>query len=104
MPRKRLVTEQNAAIDEIDRKILRALCADGRVSFRDLGQRIYLSPNATAERVRRLRSSGVIRGFHTSLDPASLGLSLEAYIDVELQRGTSRAGFRGRSVETPRSG
>jgi Lrp/AsnC family leucine-responsive transcriptional regulator len=101
MPRKHLITEQNAAIDEIDRKIFRALCADGRVSFRDLGQRIYLSPNATAERVRRLRSSGVIRGFRASLDPASLGLSLEAYIDVKLQRGTSAQDFEAAVLKLP---
>lgn len=101
MPRKHSIAEQNAAIDEIDRKILRALCADGRVSFRDLGQRIYLSPNATAERVRRLRSSGIIRGFHALLDRALLGLSLEAYIDVKLQRGTSAQDFETAVLRLP---
>jgi|HubBroStandDraft_1064217.scaffolds.fasta_scaffold19626_3 Lrp/AsnC family leucine-responsive transcriptional regulator len=93
MLRKHPIAEKIAAIDAIDRKILRALCADGRVRFRDLSQRVYLSPNATAERVRRLQSSGIIRGFHASLDPVLLGLSVEAYIDVRLQPGTSAQSF-----------
>jgi len=101
MPKKQPVPENSPAIDEIDRKILRALCRDGRISFRDLGQHVYLSPNATAERVRRLRSSGVIRGFHASLDPALLGISLEAYIDVKLQRGTSAQDFETAVLKLP---
>ena len=101
MARRRSVPEKSAAIDEVDRKILRVLCADGRVSFRDLGQRVYLSPNATAERVRRLRSSGVIRGFHALLDPLSLGISLEVYIDAKLQRGTSAQDFEVAVLKLP---
>lgn len=80
-------------MDDIDRKILRELCADGRVSFRDLSRIVYLSPNATAERIRRLRSLGVIRGVHAFLDPVLLGLSVEAYIDVRLQPGTTAQSF-----------
>jgi Lrp/AsnC family transcriptional regulator, leucine-responsive regulatory protein len=93
MEKKEAQSVKNAVLDDIDRKILRVLRSDGRVSFRDLSQCVYLSPNATAERVRRLHSSGVIRGFHARLDPALLGLSLEAYIDVRLQSGTSAHNF-----------
>lgn len=101
MPNNRALSEKSAAIDEIDRKILCALYVDGRVSFRHLGQRVYLSPNATAERVRRLQSSGIIRGFHALLDPVLLGISLEAYIDVKLQRGTSAQDFETAVLELP---
>jgi len=91
----------NAAIDDIDRKILRALSEEGRLSFRDLSQRVYLSPNATAERVRQLQSRGIIRRFHASLDPALLGLGLEAYIDVKLQAGTSAQHFEAAVAKLP---
>ncbi len=53
-------------------KIIRALVADARLSFRDLGKRIHLSPNATAERVRRLQELKVISGFHAKVDRAQL--------------------------------
>lgn len=102
MVRNSPIAEENAAIDQIDRKIIRALRDDGRISFRELGQRVYLSPNATAERVRRLRSSGIIRGFHASLDPALLGLSFEAYIDVKLRQGASAQNFETAAAKLPR--
>ena len=98
---RRAIREKNAAIDDIDRKILRAVCADGRISFRDLSQRVYLSPNATAGRLRRLQSTGIIRGIHACLDPAMLGLTLEAYIDVKLQTGTSAQKFEATAMKFP---
>jgi Lrp/AsnC family leucine-responsive transcriptional regulator len=101
MPRKNKIAEKNSALDEIDRKMLRVLCADARVSFRDLSRKVYLSPNATAERIRRLQSLGIIRGFHASLDPARLGLSVEAYIDVRLQPGTTAHSFEAAAMKLP---
>ena len=91
----------NVAIDDIDRKILRALSEDGRLSFRDLSQRVYLSPNATAERVRQLQSRGIIRRFYASVNPSLLGLNLEAYIDVKLQAGTSAQAFEAAVAKMP---
>jgi len=80
-------------IDELDRKIIRSLISDGRISFRDLGERVHLSPNATAERVRRMQSSGVIRGFGALVNWSHLGYVVEAYIDVRLQPGMSTQNF-----------
>lgn len=88
-------------IDDIDRKIIRSLVADGRMSFRDLGERIHLSPNATAERIRRLRSKGVIRGFEAVVSWPHLGYVVEAYIDVRLQAGTSAQSFETEAAKIP---
>jgi Lrp/AsnC family transcriptional regulator, leucine-responsive regulatory protein len=46
-------------VDRLDRKILNGLVENSRISFRDLAQIANLSPNATAERVYRLRKAGV---------------------------------------------
>ena len=78
----------NEAIDKFDGVILRELQGDGRLSFRDLGERVGLSANATAERVRRLMSAGVIQGFHAQVNPAALGQSLFAYIDIKTGAST----------------
>jgi Lrp/AsnC family leucine-responsive transcriptional regulator len=80
-------------MDEFDRKIIGELAVDGRMSFRDLGKRIHLSPNATAERVRRLQAAGVIRRFRADFDPARLGFAIEAYIDVKMQPRTTAQSF-----------
>jgi len=88
-------------IDEIDRKIIRNLLADGRISFRDLGERVHLSPNATAERVRRLQSAGAIRGFRAIVNWPQLGYLVEAYIDVTLKPETSAQNFEAVLTKIP---
>jgi Lrp/AsnC family leucine-responsive transcriptional regulator len=72
-------------MDAIDREILSALVEDARLSYRELGERVSLSANATAERVRRLRESGVIAGFRAIIDPAAAGRTLVALMDVRLE-------------------
>ena len=49
-----------------------------------LGARVHLSPNAAADRVRRLLRSGVVKGFTTVIDQGRLGRTLEAVIDVRV--------------------
>ena len=87
-------TSKKSAIDDIDRKILSELVRDGRTSFRDLANHVHLSPNATAERVRRLESIGAIRSFRTDVDRTFLGFPAEAYIDVKLSPGTTAESFQ----------
>jgi Lrp/AsnC family transcriptional regulator, leucine-responsive regulatory protein len=84
---------KNNVIDERDRIILSALVKDGRASFKELGAKIALSPNAAAERVNRLLAAGVIRGFSATVDPGALGFGLQAFIDVKLQQGVSMETF-----------
>jgi len=73
-----------AALDQIDNEILSILRDDGRIGWSELGARVHLSPNAVAERVRRLRRAGVIRRFSAEIDPAAFGRTLEAVIDVRV--------------------
>jgi Lrp/AsnC family leucine-responsive transcriptional regulator len=75
---------ESSALDDIDREIIGALVKDARMSYRELGVRVSLSPNATAERVRRLRANGVISGFRAVLNPAAAGRTLVALIEVRL--------------------
>ena len=80
-------------MDKIDREILGILTTDGRCGYRELGERVHLSANAVAERVRRLVRNGTIRSFRAEVDPAALGLTVEAQIDVKLRPSTSAAEF-----------
>jgi Lrp/AsnC family transcriptional regulator, leucine-responsive regulatory protein len=88
-------------MDVIDRVILRELVRDGRLSFRDLAERIRLSPTATAERVRRLQESGVISGFRAELDLVALGRPLRAFIDVRLRPGPDHAELEAGLLSLP---
>ena len=75
---------KTSVLDPIDREIIGALVKNARISYRELGQQVALSANATAERVRRLRERGVIAGFRAVIDPAAAGRTLVAIVDVRL--------------------
>jgi Lrp/AsnC family transcriptional regulator, leucine-responsive regulatory protein len=86
-------------MDAIDSEILRLLRDDARISWRDLGAAVGLSANAAADRVRRLRRSGVITRFVALVDPAAGGRRLEALVGVTLANGTESDDF-ARDVAT----
>lgn len=69
-------------IDAIDHKILALLSENGRESFAALGQRVGLSTAATKRRVDRLKADGVIRRFRVEVDPAALGWTIEAFVEL----------------------
>ncbi len=69
-------------IDPINRRILEELAADGRLSMRELGERIDLSGPATTERVRRLERDGVIRGYRAIVDPDAFGYPMLVVIRI----------------------
>jgi Lrp/AsnC family transcriptional regulator, leucine-responsive regulatory protein len=70
-------------LDQIDRKIIGELVADGRLSMAELGRRVNLSPPATSERLQRLVDVGIITGFCAVIDPRALGYQLSAIIRVK---------------------
>ncbi|HXO08421.1 MAG TPA: Lrp/AsnC family transcriptional regulator [Solirubrobacteraceae bacterium] len=67
-------------LDPINRRILGELQNDGRLSVAELARRLHLSPPAVAERLSKLESAGVIRGYHADVDPAAAGYSLSVII------------------------
>ena len=71
-------------IDDLDRAIIRRLERDGRLSYRDLGNEVGLSPNATGARVARLVDEGIITGIHARVDHSLIGRPLEGYVDCWL--------------------
>jgi DNA-binding Lrp family transcriptional regulator len=74
-----------AALDEIDRKIVELLAADARMPNNALAERIGIAPSTCLGRVRALRDSGVIRGYHADIDPSALGRPIQAIVTVRLQ-------------------
>jgi len=73
------------ALDEIDLAILRELEADGRISNKDLADKVGVAPSTCHARMRVLRENGVIRGFAAEVDPEAVGRGLQAIIAVRLQ-------------------
>lgn len=80
-----------AGLDQIDRKILRELASEGRISNIELADRVGLSPSACLRRVQELERSGVIKGYRAVVDPAKLGLTFLAYVTVGLSSHTKKS-------------
>ena len=72
-------------MDALDREVLLALQADGRMSNLALARKLGLSPSAMLGRVRRLERSGAIRGYRAVIDPAALGITLRALVVARLR-------------------
>ena len=80
-------------LDKIDREIIELLRSDARLSYRELGERVCLSANTVADRVRRLVGERVLQGFGARVDFAALGLAVQAFIDVKMLPGTTAEHF-----------
>jgi DNA-binding Lrp family transcriptional regulator len=79
-----------AALDDIDRAILRNLEADGRLSMRTLAERVRVSRSNVYARVERLISEGVITGFTIRTDPVRAGLGTTAYVLLDVDQTSWR--------------
>lgn len=78
-------------LDRIDRRILRAVQEDCRISVIELAGKVGLSPSACHRRVKLLEERGVITRYAATLDRVALGLSMEFFIDVSLVSQSSGA-------------
>lgn len=88
-------------MDEIDTQILSILSENGRASFASIGEAVGLSPHGTADRVRRLERDGVILGYTARVDPAEVGRSLEALVDIRLLPSTDPDEFERAALRLP---
>ncbi|MBY0338424.1 MAG: Lrp/AsnC family transcriptional regulator [Acetobacteraceae bacterium] len=90
-------------MDAIDRRILRALAQEARLSNTELAERVGLSPSPCWTRVKRLEQAGVIRGYRAELDQGALGLPDTVIIEVMTEKHdeTSLAAFEQAIAATP---
>lgn len=75
-------------LDRTDRRILELMQRNGRISNLELAERIGLSPSPCSRRVKALEDAGLIADHVTLLNANKLGLSLQAYIHISLDRHT----------------
>ena len=76
-------------IDDTDRRLLRLLQNDARMSITELAERVNLSATPCARRLKRLEDSGVITGYHTQTNAQKLGYPLAVFIAISMDRHTA---------------
>ncbi|MDO5609343.1 MAG: Lrp/AsnC family transcriptional regulator [Pseudomonadota bacterium] len=73
-------------LDRIDTALLRLLLKNARLPNKDLAEKTGIAPSTALERVRKLHESKTILGYHAEIDPAALGIALQAMVAVRLAR------------------
>lgn len=73
---------EQLSIDEVDKRILKFLIWDARLSYRAIARQAKLSTTTVIERLKKLKTSGVIKGYSVNLDPKKLGYELSAIIEL----------------------
>ncbi|MCB1398711.1 MAG: Lrp/AsnC family transcriptional regulator [Rhodobacteraceae bacterium] len=93
----------NTKLDEIDRKILAELQADGRMTNVELAKRVGISAPPCLRRVRTLEEAGYIRGYHADVNPRELGFEVQVFAMVRLhsQAETDLSAFEARCRAWP---
>ncbi len=71
-----------------DLRILRVLQSEGRISNVDLAERVGMSPSPCLRRVKRLEKEGVIKGYAAVIELKAVGLGVEAFAQVNIERHT----------------
>jgi Lrp/AsnC family leucine-responsive transcriptional regulator len=78
-------------LDRTDLAMLAVLQTDGRISNAELAERVNLSASACLRRLQRLEGAGVIAGYAALVEPARVGLGLQAFVRVQLARHDAEA-------------
>ena len=90
-------------LDKIDRKILRILQSDGRITTKELASKLHLTNTPVYERVRKLEKTGIIEKYVAVLNPEKLDRNMVIFIDVNLKKHTKEVvdNFRDAVLEFP---
>lgn len=75
-------TSERLSIDDIDKRILRFLVWDARLSYREIARQAKLSTTTVIERLKKMKTNGVISGYSVNLDSKKLGYELTAIIEL----------------------
>lgn len=75
------------ALDEIDKRLLRELLIDSKRSYRELARKIGVSTATVINRIQRLESSGVIRGYTITIDHERIGFELTVVTEITVSKG-----------------
>lgn len=70
------------SLDSVDVELLQILHEDARTPIAEIARALSMSAPSVSERLRRLRESGVIRGFTIEIDPTLLGYELSLYVRI----------------------
>jgi len=91
----------NRKIDKLDLEILNILQGDGKVSNAEIARKVGKAPSAVLERVRKLKQSGIIKGYECIVDHKALGSGLTAFTSIRVEEGVGATEVGHKLAEFP---
>ncbi len=77
---------ESIPLDRTDLRLLALLQREGRAANTDIAAQVNLSPSACLRRIQRLEAAGAISGYAALVDPKAVGLGLQAFVRVQLEK------------------
>jgi DNA-binding Lrp family transcriptional regulator len=88
-------------LDDVDSRLLAALQRDAHLTAQELGEMLHLSPSQIGRRRQRLEADGYVIGYAARLDPARIGLVVQAFVEVQMNsHGPEQAKTFARLIDT----
>lgn len=84
-----MVKAAEIALSAVDRKILRALQEDGRMTIQAIADRVGLSASPCLRRIRQMEAAGIITAYSATVDQKAVGLPVSVFISIKLERQRS---------------
>lgn len=81
------LTDPAGLLDAVNRRLLRELAADPRITMSALARQVGMSAPAVSERIQRLERAGVITGYRADISPAALGLPVTVFVRIRPTAG-----------------
>lgn len=81
------LTDPAGLLDAVNRRLLRELAADPRITISALARQVGMSAPAVSERIQRLERAGVIIGYRADISPAALGLPITVFVRIRPTAG-----------------
>lgn len=85
-----MVKSANFELSAVDRRILRALQEDGRMTVQAIAERVGLSASPCLRRIRQLEAAGVISAYSAIVEQKAVGLPVSVFISIKLERQRAR--------------
>ena len=82
---------ESSVLDRTDLRLLALLQRNGRATNADIAAQVNLSPSACLRRIQRLEATGVIAGYAARVDPKAIGMGLQAFVRVQLEKHDQHA-------------
>jgi Lrp/AsnC family leucine-responsive transcriptional regulator len=85
-PRQKPAKSANFELSEADRRILKVMQEDGRMTLQAIADRVGLSASPCLRRIRRMEEAGVITAYSATVDQKAVGLPVSVFVSIKLER------------------